>query len=386
VYAVTQAGGIEEFTGTAGSSSWNVSDPTGGLAFPALQGPLVVVPSPGAPAAAVILAEAQDTDLIELSNQLDAPFEAIGPWHATDLTALGAPSVASSLSGASGTATFAAYVAASGDLEAVAVTSGLPGGFRAVDLTLEADAQPAAGATPVALGGPFGAGVAYRTTLGDLDVAAVPTLGVADLSFQRGTAEYVGSDPAGAAVGARAVILATDGGPIAPTPLARRIVLLATSFDQDHAKLQTTPRGSDCNPFTAAWGRGSTDGCAPGTAAEAWCSDFAQWVWQHAGVPTQGITGWSATFALWGAAHHRVQFGTHFHAAPGDAIVWGSRDPLYGTHVGLVVAVSGRYLDVVNGNDGGNLPGYVEGVWRSGPFIGATSTVSGYPVLAVVQP
>ena len=33
-----------------------------------------------------------------------------------------------------------------------------------------------------------------------------------------------------------------------------------------------------------------------------------------------------------------------------------------------------------------DLPGYGEGVWRSGPFIASTSTVSGYPVLGVVTP
>jgi hypothetical protein len=103
-------------------------------------------------------------------------------------------------------------------------------------------------------------------------------------------------------------------------------------------------------------------------------------------VGTGGITGWAATFATWGAAHHRAQFGRHFHAEVGDAIVWGTRSPLYGTHVGIIVSVVGDQIDVVSGNAGGDLPGYGEGVWRSGLFVGGSSTVNGYPVLAVVRP
>jgi hypothetical protein len=207
-----------------------------------------------------------------------------------------------------------------------------------------------------------------------------------DLSFEPATSRLVASDVGSTTLGGTAVIVGADGGAIAPTPLATKIALLATSYDQQHARLETTPAGTDCNPFTAAFGRGSRWGCRAGTAAEAWCSDFAQWVWQTAGVHTAGITGWSASFATWGAAHHRVQFGTHFTGAVGDAIVWGTRSPLYGTHVGIIVSVVGRQIDVVSGNSGGDFPGYDEGVWRSGLFDGAPSTVSGYHVLAVVSP
>jgi hypothetical protein len=187
-------------------------------------------------------------------------------------------------------------------------------------------------------------------------------------------------------VGDAIVAIAVDGGPIAPTPLERRIALIATGFDQQHRGFQTTPPGSDCNPFTASFGRGSSSGCPPRSAAEEWCSDFAQYVWRSAGVPTTGITGWSATFVTWGALHHRVQFGTHFKARVGDAIVWGTRNPLYGTHVAIIVSVLGRYIDVVSGNSGGDFPHFGVGVWRWGAFLGATSTVNGYRVLGVVQP
>ena len=70
----------------------------------------------------------------------------------------------------------------------------------------------------------------------------------------------------------------------------------------------------------------------------------------------------------------------------GDAIVWGTGNPLYGTHVAIIVSVLGPYIDVVSGNSGGDFPNYGVGVWRWGPFLGASSTVNGYHVLGVVRP
>ena len=64
-----------------------------------------------------------------------------------------------------------------------------------------------------------------------------------------------------------------------------------------------TPLGSNCNPFTAFFSRGSTSGCPAGTASEAWCSDFANFVWWWAGADTAGLTGWSYTFVTYGQRH-----------------------------------------------------------------------------------
>jgi hypothetical protein len=274
-----------------------------------------------------------------------------------------------------------------GRLIVVTLASGLPDGFSTTDLSTTADAAPAHGASPTIVDSPQGPAVAVRMSSGDVVAFPIRKPGASsDLSFQPGTAELVASDVAAAVAGHTEVLVGVDAGRIAPTALQRRIVLTASSFDQQHRGLQETPSESECNPFSAAFGRGSTWGCRPGTSAEPWCSDFAQWVWRRAGVGTGGITGWAATFATWGAAHHRAQFGRHFHAEVGDAIVWGTRSPLYGTHVGIIVSVVGDQIDVVSGNAGGDLPGYGEGVWRSGLFVGGTSTVNGYPVLAVVRP
>lgn len=386
-FAVAQGGSIVAFTAPTLSSPWSESDPTGGLAFEPMQGPLSVFVAPGAPAARVILGTSAYGDVVELSDELGGPRGAVGPWRATDLSYLGVPPASGPITAVGGRVPYASYVTWSGHLIALTLTSGIAGGYMVTDLTSSADASPAPGAVPVVVATPMGEAVAIRQLSGDLVAYPINVTGAAsDLSFQPGTAELIASDPAATTLGNTEVIVAVNGGPVAATVLQRRIAIRATSFDQQHREIETTPSGSDCNLFTAAFGRGSTAGCVPGTAAEAWCSDFAQWVWQTSGVPTGGISGWSASFVTWGAAHHRVQLGTHFHAQVGDAIVWGTRSPLYGTHVAIIVAVQGDEIDVVSGNSGGDLPGYGVGVWRSGLFVGSSSTVSGYHVLGVVTP
>src|SRR5271155_1379332 len=138
--------------------------------------------------------------------------------------------------------------------------------------------------------------------------------------------------------------------PLPPPPTARAIVQLAESQDQYNAGIQETPRDSNCNPYTGFFGRGSTAGCAPGLAAEEWCSDFAQWVWLNAGINTNGIGAWSFTFVDWAVAHGAAwQPGATNDPEPGDAVIWGTLGGGgYGAHVGIVVAVNGGDIDVVS--------------------------------------
>ncbi|HEY8080551.1 MAG TPA: CHAP domain-containing protein, partial [Acidimicrobiales bacterium] len=124
--------------------------------------------------------------------------------------------------------------------------------------------------------------------------------------------------------------------------------------------------------------------CAKGTATEEWCSDFAQWVWLNAGVDTSGITGASKTFVTWGRTRHQFLQGIKKMPAVGDAVVWGVLNPLWGAHVGIVVAVSGGKIDVVSGNSG-NLP-VASSVWRSGLFTPASQTAQGDPIIGYVSP
>lgn len=392
-YATTVSGTIARFSPpTVSIPLWRQTDPTGGLPLSQpLVGRVAVLRAPDLPQAVVFLAASTSGDLFELTDEVAGPPAGVGPWHAADLSALGAPQVDGTISAVGGTSPFAAYPTWGGDVIALTVTSGLSsapgGGVTTLDLTRVSDVVGALHAEPSMVDGPGSAAVLERTMTGDLLLSSMTAAAaVADVSFEPHTAELVASDAGAARIGGALVLVAADGGPVATTPLQRRIVLAATSFDQQHRGFQTTPHGSDCNPFTASFGRGSASGCLGGNAAEAWCSDFAQYIWRSAGVPTRGITGWSASFVTWGAAHHRVQLGTRFKARVGDAIVWGQRAPLYGTHVAIIVSVLGRYLDVVSGNSGGDFPGFGVGVWRWGPFVGATSTVNGYRVLGVVQP
>jgi CHAP domain len=387
-YAVTATGTVVEYVPpSAATPVWTAVDPTSGLLFPPLVGGLSVFAAPGVTTATVLLGEARSGDLVELTDETAGPPVAVGAWQSADLTALGAPAATGPLSTVGPSTPEATYTTWSGDVVALRLTTGLVGGFEAEDLTRVSDLVGARGAEPSLVLSPAGPAVAERTLTGDLLIASVasPT-SVSDLSFEAHTQELVAQDAGATVVGGATILVAADRGPIAPTALGRRIALLATSFDQQHRGYQTAPHNSDCNPFTASFGRGSTSGCPAGTSSEEWCSDFAQFIWRAAGVPTNGITGWSATFVTWGRAHHRVQYGTHFSAQVGDAIVWGTRNPLYGTHVAIVVSVLGRYLDVVSGNSNGDFPGYGVGVWRWGPFLGASSNVNGYHVLGVVAP
>lgn len=387
-YAVTPLGTVERFSPpTRASATWVASDPTDGLTYTALTGNVAALSSPDDPAATILLGRTSWGDVVELTDEVVGPPVGVGTWRAADLTDGGIPSATSPFSEVSGSSDTVTYLTWSSDVIALSITSAGRTGVRAVDLTEVSDLNPASGARPMALVGPGGPSVAVRTTSGDLLVASATTAtSVDDVSFEPHTAELIAADPGVADVDGAAVLVAAAAGPIAPTPLLRRIVLRAASFDQQHRGYQTVPRNSNCNPFSAAMGRGSTGGCPRGTAAEEWCSDFAQYIWQTSGVPTAGISGWSATFATWGAKHHTAQFGTRFHAAPGDAIVWGQRTPLYGTHVGIIVSVDGKDIEVVSGNSNGDFPRYGSGVWRWGPFDGATSRVNGYAVLAVVAP
>ena len=387
VTQVTPRGGfvaadVTQATGTAPL----LGDPSVATLHGAQTGYAVTVP--GLPAATVLLGIEPTGDLLELTDGAAGRPPKVGAWTATDLTAIGVPAPLGPLESAGGTLPDTAYRTWGGDVVALTLTAGIPGAVSFEDLTRVSDLVGARGALPAVLDAPGGPAVGERTMTGDLQLATIrtPTV-VHDVSFEPHTEELIAGDVGATTVGAGAMVLvAEDGGAIAPTRLERRIAMIAASFDQQHRGFQDLPAGSYCNPFTASFGRGWRSGCRRGYAAEEWCSDFAQFVWRAAGIDTAGITGWSATFVTWGEKHHRVRFGPNAPARVGDAIVWGQRAPLYGQHVGIVVSVEGRYLDVVSGDSGGDFPRYGIGVWRWGAFEEATSSVLGYRVLAVVQP
>ena len=116
------------------------------------------------------------------------------------------------------------------------------------------------------------------------------------------------------------------------------------------------PPSSECNKYSAYWGVGSD--CGGGLRSQAWCADFAAWVWRQAGVPFtfayggSNINPWSASFYFWGLAHgtwHSLSSG--YSPQPGDAAVYGNLTEAPGPgHVGIVVGGGRTNPSVVNGN------------------------------------
>lgn len=124
------------------------------------------------------------------------------------------------------------------------------------------------------------------------------------------------------------------------------------------------PPGSDCTIYGPC---------------EEWCSLFAAWVWQHAGVALPGSTatyGYSGSLYTWTREHAGRVLPPAATPAPGDAIFYGT-GPSDSAHVGIVVQVlpNGQIVTVE-----GNYDGHVT---RVGPFppdhpVGETAPVYGY--------
>jgi hypothetical protein len=123
--------------------------------------------------------------------------------------------------------------------------------------------------------------------------------------------------------------------------------------------------GVDCDPYSALVGALSpnADGCGFNAGFnvqdenEDWCSDFAKWVWQQAGVTADmsTINAAAGSFYDWGLAQGDPLTADRGTPAAGDAVVFfppghiGS--PAYGDHVGIVTGVnSGGTVNLVNGD------------------------------------
>ncbi len=124
------------------------------------------------------------------------------------------------------------------------------------------------------------------------------------------------------------------------------------------------PPGSDCTIYGPC---------------EEWCSLFAAWVWQHAGVPLPGPTalyGYSGALYEWARENGGHVLAASARPSPGDAVLYGS-GPSESVHVGIVVRVlpEGR-IETVEGN-------YAGQVSRVGPFepshpVGERAGIYGY--------
>jgi hypothetical protein len=117
---------------------------------------------------------------------------------------------------------------------------------------------------------------------------------------------------------------------------------------------------------------------------EEWCSLFASWVWQHAGVPLPGSTaeyGYSGSLYIWAKESGGRILPATATPAPGDAVFYGS-GPSESAHVGIVQHVypDGR-ITTIEGN-------YANHVALVGPFLPAHATSEGEtaPIYGYAQP
>jgi hypothetical protein len=124
----------------------------------------------------------------------------------------------------------------------------------------------------------------------------------------------------------------------------------------------------DCNPFSTlvAGFSANADGCGLNTGFnvedmnETWCSDFAKWVWQQAGVTADmnTVNAGANSFYAWGQQQGETITSDPTTLAVGDAIMfyptWAANAGAYSDHVGLVVGVnSDGTVNLVNGDFGG---------------------------------
>ena len=123
--------------------------------------------------------------------------------------------------------------------------------------------------------------------------------------------------------------------------------------------------GLNCNPYTTmvAGFSANSNGCGYDStfnvrnSNENWCSDFAKWVWQQAGV-TQDmntVNAAASSFVQWALDDGQNPVADSGTPQVGDAVVFfhaGAISPArYADHVGLIVAVNADgTVDMVNGD------------------------------------
>jgi hypothetical protein len=350
---------------------------------PSITGTPAVVPAPNGLGLTTVYASTSTDQLVEFTDD-DAGFHL---WSVRNVTTeLGLPPIGSSPTALAGLPTKVVAATTGGHLLVVSVPAPSLSGASVQDLSKMARQLVApSSAVSIASGEP-GVVVAATTSAHHVvvfDVASTTakTATASDATMQLLTEQIAGDSPVVVDVGGATEVFVTSGGSIG---LIARIVLAAEAEDQNHAQVVDTPANSNCNPFTASFDRGTTAGCPAGTASEEWCSDFSDWVWTVSGVITTDIDGASKSFVTWGEA--RDQFLKGINATPkvGDAVVWGTLNPLWGSHVGIVIGVAPGEIDVVSGNSGGYV--HTSGVWNSGYFVPSSQSAQGDPIIGYVSP
>lgn len=108
-----------------------------------------------------------------------------------------------------------------------------------------------------------------------------------------------------------------------------------------------------CNFYTGALGR-TSPGCPDGWGKVDWCADFGRWVWQQAGLKTDGLDAYAESFKKYGKANNTWhEADGNYQPKPGDAIVYQDQNGNgIADHVGLVVESGPGKLITIEGNYG----------------------------------
>ncbi|WP_433266601.1 CHAP domain-containing protein [Actinosynnema sp. CS-041913] len=89
---------------------------------------------------------------------------------------------------------------------------------------------------------------------------------------------------------------------------------------------------------------------------QAWCADFARYVWDKAGVKTSGTNSLAASFRDYGKANKTWKNGPGLkNVKPGDVVTYRLNDGKYqNDHVGIVTKVNKKKgtITVISGNSG----------------------------------
>jgi hypothetical protein len=204
------------------------------------------------------------------------------------------------------------------------------------------------GSWQLARTGPYGCGDGLPAGLSQAWQLPAPVICQTAISAQRSAASAARSQAGPAyTIGQSIALVALNQVGVGDAPAA-------TSFS-----------GLDCDPYSTLVGALSpnADGCGYDTGLsaedenEAWCADFAKWVWQQAGVTTDtsALNAGAGSFYDWGRDQGEkltLDGGT---PAVGDAVVFfppGSISlPAYGDHVGIVTGVnSDGTVNLVDGD------------------------------------
>ena len=129
--------------------------------------------------------------------------------------------------------------------------------------------------------------------------------------------------------------------PTPPVPVSGDVRSRIVATAQSQLGQRENPPGSNCTKFGPC---------------EAWCADFATWVWRQAGVPSIGRIAWVPALVQWGKQHGTWKAGYDNNPRPGDLVIFS------GLHVGIVETVrASGVITIIAGNTG------TENVARRGP-------------------